>query len=32
MSKYRVYELAKKFNIESKTVLEILKKKKAVIC
>ncbi|MBQ1509302.1 MAG: translation initiation factor IF-2 [Selenomonadaceae bacterium] len=27
MSKYRVYELAKKFNIESKTVLEILKKK-----
>ncbi len=28
MSKYRVYELAKKFNIDSKTVLEILKKKK----
>ena len=27
MSKYRVYELAKKFGIESKTVLDILKKK-----
>ncbi len=27
MSKYRVYELAKKLNIESKAVLEILKKK-----
>lgn len=27
MSKYRVYELAKKFNIESKAVLEILKKR-----
>ena len=28
MSKYRVYELAKKFNIDSKMVLDILKKKK----